>query len=58
MARPGRREARQKSMGKEITRVLLRPLFQGLPRQFEVSGYLPVVAERDEIVFPIANPTP
>ena len=45
-------------MGKEITRVLLRPRFQGLPRQFEVSRDLPVVDEGDEVVFAIADAIP
>jgi len=38
--------------------VLLLPRFQGLPRQFEISRYLSVVAERDEIVFTIAHRMP
>ena len=51
MTRPGRREAREESMRVEIIRVFVRPRFQNLPRQFEVPGDLPVIAERDVVVF-------
>ncbi len=34
------------------------PRFEGLSRQFQVSGYLPVVVESDEIVLQIAHPIP
>ena len=42
-------------MSVEIPGILLRPRFQGLPRQFQVSRYLPVVIESDEIVLQIAH---
>src|ERR1700733_2979680 len=55
MARPLGREGRQKSVGREIPGVLLGPRFKSLSRHFQVSGYLPVIVESDEIVLLIAN---
>ena len=43
-------------MGIEIARVLVGPRVQGLPRQLQVPGDLPVVAERDVVVLPITDP--
>ena len=42
----------------ELARVFVDPRFQGLPRQFQISRYLPVIVERDEKVLPIADAIP
>ena len=45
-------------MWQEIAGVFCVPRFQRLPRQFQVSCYLPVVVERDVVVFPVADRIP
>src|SRR5579863_8390382 len=55
MTGPLGRKSRQKSVRVDIPGILLGPRFKGLSRQFQVSAYLPMVIESDEIVLLIAH---